>query len=555
MNSPKKLHLAMLICLILLFWGLSLDSLVKDSPTMDEQNHIARGLAWWKMRDPRLSVEHPPLINIISTSLTLALPNIDIPYDHPSWSRNSPFFWYEFADVLFWERNVAYVSKIVFLARIPIVFMTIFMALLGYVYASQLWHNKRAGIFATLLILSDPNILAHGRYSTTDIGGTLAVLFTFYILFRSAAFTNRKRYILLILAVGIGLSSKLTFIAFLPIIALLDILYHHEYRNATRLFSYLTKFVLVCLGSLFFVWCIYLFEWNNFLFLSDALKPLNQFRGPMPTFWAGIERIMAATGNGRDAFLLGHFSSNGFFFYFPVAFLLKTPLTNLLLFITAIPILIRNKMSRQKTFLHMLPIFLFFVIVMTTGLNIGYRHILPILPILYVCCSGLVSQLSILQSPKWIYLFVMLGMIFGGSAFSTHPHYISYFNILVDQDHKWQYLGDSNIDWGQDLYRLNDWMEENGVESIKLSYFGSAQPRYFLAFDYSPLPGDKIHRELWWDVPFNRESPEEGVYAISVHNLLELPLQTDKTVFSWFREHEPDTQVGSINIYFIPGQK
>lgn len=554
MNSLKRPHLAILICFILLFWGLAIDSLVEDSPTMDEQNHIARGLAWWKLHDPRLSVEHPPLINVISTSLILTLPDINIPFDHPSWSRNSPFFWYEFADVLFWERNVAYIPQIIFLARIPIVFMTITMALIGYVYASRLWHSKQSGVFVTLLILFDPNIIAHGRYSTTDIGGSLTILLVFYVLFRSVSSANLKRYILLSLVIGIGLSSKLTFIAFLPILALFDIINRHAYENVTRLFSNLIRFVLACLGALFIVWGLYLFEWGNFLFLSDTLKQFNQFSGPMPTFWAGIERIMVATGNGRDAYLLGQFSDSGFLFYFPVAFLVKTPLTSLLLFSIAIPILILNKASRQRTILHLLPAFLFFIIVMMTGLNIGYRHILPILPLLYICCSGLVSQINVFYSSRFRYALAVLGVILLGDLFRTHPHYINYFNMFVAQDRKWGILGDSNIDWGQDLYRLNDWIVENKIESIKLSYFGSAPPKYYLDYDYSPLPGDKIHRDLWWAVPFNRGNPEEGVYAISSHNLLEMPLSADKTVYAWFREREPDVRVGSINIYIINGQ-
>ena len=51
---------------ILLFYFLALNSLIGDSPTIDEQNHIARGLAYLRTGDPRLSVEHPPLVNTLS---------------------------------------------------------------------------------------------------------------------------------------------------------------------------------------------------------------------------------------------------------------------------------------------------------------------------------------------------------------------------------------------------------------------------------------------------------------------------------------------------------
>ena len=67
----------LVVPIILLFYWLALDSLVGDSPTMDEQNHIARGLAFLRTRDPRLSLEHPPFINALSALPSLTLPDIN----------------------------------------------------------------------------------------------------------------------------------------------------------------------------------------------------------------------------------------------------------------------------------------------------------------------------------------------------------------------------------------------------------------------------------------------------------------------------------------------
>jgi len=111
-------------------------------------------------------------------------------------------------------------------------------------------------------------------------------------------------------------------------------------------------------------------------------------------------------------------------------------------------------------------------------------------------------------------------------------------------------LVDSNIDWGQDLFRLQDWMAENGVDRLKLSWFGTADPAYY-GLSYDPLPGLPRNFDLWWAVPFNTAHPEPGIYAISVSNLWEIPLE-DKVVFPWFRAREPDDRVGySILIYRV----
>ena len=105
------------IAAILLFFYLALDSMVGDSPTMDEQNHIARGLTFLRTGDPRLSVEHPPLVNTLSALPLLTMPEIKLPLDHPSWQRQPPdVFWYLFAEEFLWGINRDLdIQKILFL--------------------------------------------------------------------------------------------------------------------------------------------------------------------------------------------------------------------------------------------------------------------------------------------------------------------------------------------------------------------------------------------------------------------------------------------------------
>ena len=41
---------------------------------------------------------------------------------------------------------------------------------------------------------------------------------------------------------------------------------------------------------------------------------------------------------------------------------------------------------------------------------------------------------------------------------------------------RYRLLNDSNFDWGQGLFDLRKWMEQNGVKSIGLFYFASVDP-------------------------------------------------------------------------------
>jgi hypothetical protein len=182
---------------------------------------------------------------------------------------------------------------------------------------------------------------------------------------------------------------------------------------------------------------------------------------------------------------------------------------------------------------------------------------LPILPFLYLLASGITVLPSIRTGlPKWEAFIAKAAVLAAVLSvliidITLHPHYLSYFNILGGgPQNGHQLLVDSNIDWGQDLIRLREWMEENEIDKIKLSWFGSADPLYY-DIDYEPLPGLTHHFDLWWDIPFDPVAPEPGVYAISVSNLWELPLE-EKNVFPWFRDRQPDDRVGySIHIYVV----
>ncbi len=151
--DKKWWRLGFVVLSVWLFFFLALDSMVDDSPTMDEQNHLARGVAFLKTADPRLSLEHPPLINSISGLLLLTLPDLQLPLEHPSWTEMQPpdIYWYIFADQFLWQVNHD-VTRMVFLGRLPIVFLTLGLALVGFHFAKTLWGRPSAYLAFFLLL-------------------------------------------------------------------------------------------------------------------------------------------------------------------------------------------------------------------------------------------------------------------------------------------------------------------------------------------------------------------------------------------------------------------
>lgn len=569
-RSLSKRQTWLSVLLIWLFFFLALDSAVDDSPTMDEQNHLARGLAFLRTGDPRLSMEHPPLVNLLSALPLLTMPEITLPLDHPSWDR--PEGWYEFADLLLWHSSQD-VTKMVFLARLPVIFLTLGMALLAYRFARQLW-GRRSALLALFLILFDPNILAHGRYITTDVGGTAFLFLSFFLLWqmwRKGSWSWR-RWLLAGVGMGLAFGSKLSSLGFVPVMAFMAILPIFDHAGASSRWKdaarRLVQFVTAGLLSIIVLWAIFGFQWEPFQFRNQGMSWLNEMSGPMPTYWAGVEQIAAFTGIGRgSAFLLGKFSDHGFPAYFPVAFAAKTPLATQLLLLIAVIILLADRQSRSKAAFLLLPAAMFFGLSVTSALNIGYRHLLPMLPFLMVLISGLVRASPVdatrhqtRMKLKWNsaagFTFSVLLLSLLISDLLVHPSYLSYFNVAAGGPQNGRnLLVDSNIDWGQDLIRLGRWMDRNGVNEVNLGWFGSADPGHY-GIDYQPLPGlgraEFFH--LWWNVPFDRTDPEPGWYAISVSALWELPLRPEeKTVYAWFRQREPDDQIGySILLYQVP---
>ena len=304
--------------------------MVNDSPTMDEQNHIGRGIAFVKTGDPRLSLEHPPLVNAISALPLLMMTDLKVPFDHPSWELQPPdVYWYVFADELVWQLGND-VTKMMFLARLSVVFLTLGLALVGFHWARQLWKRPFAAPLTFLFILFDPNILANGRYVTTDLGGTLFIFLATFLLWRMWKRPSWRTWLWAGVGMGLAFGSKLSALAFVPIWGVMAILPLYE-ENWTRIatvggfveergfnwdFSAVIRrsgmYMSAGLFSVFVVWGIFGFEWGRFAFKADWLVGLNQVTGPMPTFWRGIEQILFWSNSGRMAYLLGNFSNEGF---------------------------------------------------------------------------------------------------------------------------------------------------------------------------------------------------------------------------------------------------
>ncbi len=284
---------------------------------------------------------------------------------------------------------------------------------------------------------------------------------------------------------------------------------------------------------------------------------------PLVTYIRGVIKQARIQKWGHTAnFLMGEHRPMGWWYYFFFAFLVKTPIPALL-FMLITPVItfvsknsshikkvVRFDFSKAKNpcrgidtfFVLAFPATLFFA---TTKISVNYglKYLLPAYPFLFVYVSRLASIRITKKNKGMRNVFLLLCVWYAYSSISIYPNYLSYFNEFVGgPDNGYKYLVDANIDWGQDLKGLKQYMDKNKIKHIKLCYYGAVDPRYY-KIDFEPLQGCK---------------PTKGLIAISATRLQGLYSPTDKGLFTrldcfnWLKQHEPIDKVGkSIFIYHI----
>ena len=151
-----------------------------------------------------------------------------------------------------------------------------------------------------------------------------------------------------------------------------------------------------------------------------------------------------------------------------------------------------------------------------TGFNHHLRYILPIFPFAFVWMSKAARAFE----RKNRVAAVLAGSAVAWAVASSlwvYPHSLSYFNELVGgPENGSEHLVDSNIDWGQDLLYLRDWLKEHPeARPLGLAYFGYFDPRVAGIEFTMPPPGPTSPEEA--SGPNARElGPRPGWYAVSV---------------------------------------
>jgi len=438
-------------------------SVVQLSITSDEVDHLHAAYRYWQCNDFGWNPEHPPLVKLVA-GLPLQFMNVKDPFPHACGAQNS-----KEVDFLAGHQWVfANPESMLTAARFAVSLFSIVLLLTTWSFTRKMFGTPTA-IIAGVLLAFEPNILAHGALVTTDIAASAGILLSLYTLYCYITEPNTTRVLALGAAIGFALCAKHSTVllaVMLPAVLLSDALFPKRPELGRRLLRYAGA--IIAAGTIGFgiLWACYGFRyaarpygaavwtppWIVYAHskLSTAFIPqLERWHAAPEAYLVGLQDVLVCSETGRPMFLLGKLYRSGRWFYFPVSASIKFTLPLLLMMLVS-AFAVRFWKARRRQLLYLaLPATIYLLFSMSSKLNMGIRHLLPVLPLLIIFASAGVWDM--MRSRRWAIVALCVLLAFHiVSSLRAYPNYLSYANeAWGGPSETYKYLANSDVDWGQ----------------------------------------------------------------------------------------------------------
>lgn len=451
-----------------------------DSPVFDETTHIGAGIMNVRDHDLRWNAEHPPLVKAIAGVATLG-ERIEIPKDIPAYRDGHEF---DMARAILYESGND-PHRIVWRARLAMIALTALFGLVVFGFARDLF-GTAGGVLALAVFTLCPTILAHGRVVHTDVAVYGFLLATAWFLYRSergALWWTAAAGV----AFGLALASKFSALFALPPVALVSFWGGYRIRGeglANRVLRGAGRTLLTLGIALVLLWGTYLavspglrFETSFYDVWASRTGGLTGEvidRLPVPEAYRVGLRFATAFDQAerRRAFLNGDPYTGGRAIFYPAVIAMKTPLGTLVVWTIglAIIVFVRRRWDGVRALLP-IPLTILGIAILSST-NIGIRHVAA------VPLFGAVAAGSILLVRRGFVPALVLTAFVAASVWRAFPADLSYTNEAFGGPSKaHERLADSNADWGQDLFRLRDYIRAHPDRAPAwILYFGTAVP-------------------------------------------------------------------------------
>ncbi len=560
--------------------------------TADEPQHIAAGVEWHARTD---RVQHEPwrTVNPPLARIAVGLGPYLAGMQSTPWLRDALYTGPGYL------RNLG-------LARPGILPFLALVIVLTWLHARRAYGEAAAWV-AAVAVSCIPAILGHGGLATTDVAFTANFLLALLLLLRWIEEPTAARAALAGLALGLAGATKFSALV-LPLIALFAV-------GARRILGprpgtgkrLLVQSPLVVLGALLVVWGVYRFAvaapaslWQPAWVQDtvDACFPSD--RGRRAAHWLLAHRlpapgaVLAALGlcaqeaPGRStSYLLGQLTQDGFPAFFPIALAVKLPLplAGLALagFVFALRVGERGLRLREpvaggvgpsqgptvddrrgpaearfRVLAPVLAIVVYLAMVIPSRTNIGVRHVLPVMPLIAMLAGlGAVTLWQAARRRVAVRAATAAAAIWAlAIPFAAAPDYLPWFNALAGRQPE-RVLIDSDLDWGQDLLRLERELAQRRIDRIYIAYFGASEIcRHALPHLTWLRPREPVHG--WIAISQTFRHGIDGSYYRDGNPCDRAQMvgtfRPDTTQYDWLDAHQPVARIGggSILLYDVP---
>ncbi len=320
------------------------------------------------------------------------------------------------------------------------------------------------GLAAAGLLSLVPEMLAHSAIAGSDMPFTAAAFLALVRLGRYAERPTRRRWIQAALAIGLAWAMRHSALVLLPVAGLVHLTWNIRRQRPGNLseatdclFGSIWAGVGLTLIAMSVLWVGDGLGTVSLSHLSSRVTtvqvPYLLGEGdlsamPVPSSLLSILKQIRHQNAGHEAYFLGETGTTGWAWYFPLAFLLKTPLALLGLIVLAVA-RVRPRGATDAILLLFLGVL--WVMLVRNKVDIGVRYALLTYPVAIVFIARMFAK-PLWSDRVWGSATALLSVWLVSASFSCEGRFLSYFNELGGGTAVgWLYLVDSNIDWGQDV--------------------------------------------------------------------------------------------------------
>jgi hypothetical protein len=507
--QPNTLAVLLLLLMAIVSGGAAR----RESVTIDEVAHVGAGVSYLQKLDYRMNEEHPPLAKVLA-AIPLVIRGVHADYSHPSWTFSGGFFQqylgeWVFGHALITQWNDPY--KTMFWARVPMLLLTLTLGWIIYLYGRKLG-DEWGGLVCLTAYATMPAFIVFGPLVLTDLAITffsVLTLCTFAEMWRGP---SRASVVKFGFAFAGALLSKFSALLLFPCFLVFILSLRLRRRDLLpadkgerrawrrrRLWSLIKGVVLA--GAVVYVFYLVI-SWNQ---PTDSFNVMKHFpaspvlRRLLMPVWEYLRGLVGfALSARRPTYILGHSYSHGVWFYFPVVFLLKSPLAFLALLLLALAVFVALKLRVGKksviipagTALHWRALWMFFIVFLAacilSQLTISIRHfsvpltllILMLAPLPRMIASLRVSNSGVGRAAQVITATLVVLLV--ATAVRAYPYYFPFLNSLSLGRPNYFLVNDSNLDWNQALPEVEKFARRKGLNIVRVDEYGFSNPAVYV---------------------------------------------------------------------------